>query len=73
MSKDRGKLFYNNNNDRMGIKFNNGTIEDGLHCGNTFEVNIKGKWIPTRIEMTDDWYLVGIKGLNSLEGLEVRI
>jgi hypothetical protein len=73
MSKDLGKLFYNYNNDRIGIKFNDGIIEDGLHCGMTMDVKIKGNWIPTRIEMAEDWYLVGIKGIDSLEGLEVRI
>jgi hypothetical protein len=70
---DNGKLFYNPENDRIGIRFNDGTIEDGLHCGQTMEVKINGAWIPTRIEMSDDWYLVGIKGLDSLVGLAVRL
>ena len=36
------------------------------------DVNINGKWVPTRIEMGDDWYLVGVK-TDSLPGLTVRI
>lgn len=44
----------------------------GLHCGDTMEVLIDGNWIPTRIEMDDDWYLVGIP-CRDLIGLIVRI
>lgn len=73
MDKVKGKLFYNSSNDRIGVKFEDGTIEDGLHCGQTMEVNINGKWISTRIEMSDDWYLVGIKDIDSLVGLPVRL
>lgn len=68
-----GTLFYNYANDRMDIKYSDGTTEGGLHCGHAMEVNIDGQWIPTRIEMSDDWYLVGIKRIESLEGLEVRL
>ena len=44
----------------------------GLHCGQCFDVKLGGKWIPTRIEMGEDWYLVGIK-VHDLRGLVVRI
>ena len=57
---------------RMDIRFSLEDYYGGLHCGTTMDVNIDGKWIPTRIEMGDDWYLVGIK-TNSLPGLTVRI
>lgn len=44
----------------------------GLHCGTGMDVLIDGEWIPTRIELSDDWYLVGIK-TDKIEGLVVRI
>lgn len=71
--KQEGVLFYNFNNDRMGISFKDDSIESGLHCGQTREVKINGKWVPTRIEMSDHWYLVGIKNIESIEGLIVRL
>ena len=36
------------------------------------EVFVNNKWVPTRIEINDQWYLVGIKTGN-LIGLRVRI
>ena len=36
------------------------------------DVLLDGKWVPTRIELGDDWYLVGIK-TDNLSGLVVRI
>ena len=57
---------------RMDIRFSLEDYYGGLHCGTTMDVNIDGKWIPTRIEMGDDWYLVGVE-TDSLSGLTVRI
>jgi hypothetical protein len=71
--KYKGKLFYNHYNDRIGVANDSEIIDDGLHCGQTIEVFINGKWTPTRIEMAEDWYLVGIKGVDNLEGLEVML
>lgn len=31
----------------------------------------KNIWVPARVEMSEDWYLVGLPGLK-LDGLEVR-
>ena len=42
------------------------------HCGETFDVMVGGRWKPTRIEMAEDWYLVGIRA-DDLSGLRVRI
>ena len=56
----------------MDIRFSLEDYYGGLHCGTTMDVNIDGKWIPTRIEMGDDWYLVGVES-DSLSGLTVRI
>ena len=44
----------------------------GLHCGETFDVMVGGRWKPTRIEMAENWYLVGIHA-DDLSGLRVRI
>jgi len=71
--KYKGKLFYNCYNDRIGVTNDDEIIDNGLHCGQTIEVKINDEWIQTRIEMAEDWYLVGIKGLDSLEGLEVML
>lgn len=70
--KYQGKLFYNFENNRIGIRFNDGTVDEGLHCGQTMDIFINGKWIPTRIEMARDWYLVDVKNLDSLVGLTVK-
>ena len=44
----------------------------GLHCGECFDVKVKDIWIPVRIEMGDDWYLVGLN-VSRLDGLRVRM
>ena len=67
----QGVLIYDQDTDRMDIRF---VLEDyygGLHCGETMEVFVKKKWIPTRIEFGQDWYLVGIRTA-SINGLRVR-
>lgn len=68
-----GTLFYNYERDRIDIKYEDGTTEGGLYCGQTMEVFINNEWKPTRLEMSDNWYLDGIKGLESLVGLKVRL
>lgn len=70
-----GKLFYNKYNDRMDIIFKNGDTYGGLHCGTCLDVKIKGQYIPTRIEMGKEWYLVetGLSGVKNLNGLSVRM
>ena len=67
----QGVLIYDQDTDRMDIRF---VLEDyygGLNCGETMEVFVKNKWIPTRIEFGQDWYLVGIRTA-SINGLRVR-
>jgi hypothetical protein len=73
MEKKKGRLFHNAIIGRMDIVYEDGTIEDGLHCGTTMDVKINNKWIPTRIEMSDDWYLVGVGYMQPLAGLSVRL
>ena len=46
------------------IRFGLEEYYGGLHCGTTMDVLVQNRWIPTRIEMADDWYLVGIKRIS---------
>ena len=66
-----GALIYNEEYDRIDIRFDIDDYYGGLHCGTCFDVKIKGRWIPTRIEKSRIWYLVGIK-TDKLIGLQVR-
>jgi hypothetical protein len=67
-----GALIYDSDQDRMDIRFDDDHYHGGLHCGTPLEVFTGGKWVPTRIEKSDDWYLVGLKIL-PLTGLRTRI
>lgn len=75
MSKKTGILGYNYNNDRFGILNAMDLWEDdGLHCGETFEVFINGEWVADRLELSEGkWYLVysKLRG-DQLEGVKVR-
>lgn len=66
-----GTLIYNAEIERYDICFGLEEYYGGLHCGECFEVLINSVWKPTRIEMYNDWYLVGIE--SNLQGLRVRI
>ena len=68
----QGALLYNPTNNRMDIRFNLEDYYGGLHCGTGMEVKHDKKWVPTRIEFGDQWYLVGIE-TDQLPGLIVRI
>ena len=67
-----GTLIYAPSMGRFDILYAAGNNYGGLHCGTIMEVLISEKWIPTRIEYADDWYLIGIPG-KALSGLTVRI
>lgn len=67
-----GALFYDSSSGRMDVRFGLKDYYGGLHCGTTMEALVDGKWIPTRIELGDDWYLVGIY-TDKLQGMIVRI
>ncbi|MBP3673010.1 MAG: DUF5348 domain-containing protein [Oscillospiraceae bacterium] len=67
-----GTLVRRPGSDRMDIRFGLYDYHGGLHCGETMDVKISGRWVPTRIEMAKDWYLVGIN-VDNIEGLIVRI
>lgn len=68
----QGTLVYDLATDRYDIRFDLGCYYGGLHCGECFDVLIDGEWKPTRIEMADDWYLVGIR-TGDLQEMRVRI
>lgn len=67
-----GVLVYNAEMDRIDIRFDIDDYYGGLHCGQCLDVMVGGRWVPTRIEMANNWYLVGIK-TDDLVGLRVRI
>ena len=57
----QGALIFDEQADRYDIRFDLADYYGGLHCGETFDVMVGGRWKPTRIEMAEDWYLVGIR------------
>ncbi len=67
-----GKLIIQPDTGRLDIKFSPAHFYGELHCGECFDVKVNRKWIPTRIEMGEDWFLVGVN-VTELVGLEVRI
>lgn len=69
---EKGVLFYDHEADRMDVRFGLDDYYGGLHCGTTMDVLIERRWVPTRIELGENWYLVGIKTSN-IEGLIVRL
>ena len=68
----QGALIFDEQTDRYDIRFDLADYYGGLHCGETFDVMVGGRWRPTRIEMAENWYLVGIYA-DDLSGLRVRI
>lgn len=67
-----GILVYDEEVGRYDIRFEIASYYGGLHCGESFEVRLKDKWLPVRIELDVDWYLVGLT-CKKLDGLIVRI
>ena len=67
-----GALVKQRGSDCLDIRFGLYDYHGGLQCGETLDVKISGKWVPTRIEMGEDWYLVGIN-VDDIIGLIVRI
>ena len=59
--KMTGALVFDERTDRYDIRFDLNSYYGGLHCGECFDIFVRGKWKPTRIEYGDNWYLVGIR------------
>jgi len=68
----QGALIFNKLMDRYDIRFDLADYYGGLHCGQCFDVMIHSRWVPTRIEYDNGWYLVNIR-IDDLSGLRVRI
>lgn len=70
-----GRLSYNHENGRYGL-IKGGLWEHyGFHCGETFEVDVNGEWVWTRMEIhvTGVWFLVGTPYYSELENIIARI
>lgn len=67
-----GVLVRDSESGRMDIRFSLTDYYGGLHCGETLDVKINGKWVPSRMEMANDWFLVGVD-TDDIAGLIVRI
>ena len=74
MAQKTGALIFDETADRYDIRFDLADYYGGLHCGDCFDVFVRGKWKPTRIERnpSQEWYLVGVRA-HDLNGLRVRI
>ena len=68
----QGALIFDEQTARYDIRFDLADYYGGLHCGETFDVMVGGRWRPTRIEMAENWYLVGLSKTR-LGGLTVRM
>ena len=68
----QGALVYDERAGRYRVRFGLNEWSDELKCGQYLEVWVKGRWVPTRVEMGEDWLLVGVCD-GDLSGLRVRI
>lgn len=74
MNMKYGKLIYNGEFNRLDVLLDNDSTIGGLHCGDCLEVMLDCKWIPTRVEYDEDWYLSGICLSGRIPvGLNVRV
>lgn len=70
--KRQGTLVLRVDSGRMDIRFGLEDYHGELLCGSRMDVLIDGEWTPTRIEMAENWFLVGID-TDDIAGLTVRI
>ena len=71
-STRQGTLVLDTDSGRMNIRFGLNDYYGFLSCGTRMEVRVDGEWIPTRLEMADNWILIGIE-TKDITGLTVRI
>ena len=71
----QGTLYFDKDYGRYNFNYEDSDGDEcdygGIHCGEVFEFQLNGVWVPARVEMSDTWYLVGLPGLK-LDGLKVR-
>ncbi|MBS7032788.1 MAG: DUF3801 domain-containing protein [Clostridium sp.] len=63
--KMTGALVFDERTDRYDIRFDLNSYYGGLHCGECFDVFVRGKWKPTRIEYGDN---AGVSNIEITEG-----
>ena len=71
-STRQGTLVLDTDSGRMNIRLGRNVYYGFLSFGTRMEVQIDGEWIPTRLEMADNWILIGIEA-KDITGLTVRI
>ena len=70
-----GYITWNRDEGRPDICYSDGSCYGGLHCGDTLEAFVFGRWQPTRIEYchsSRSWYLTGFENYESIFRLTVR-
>ncbi len=62
-----GRLSYNPESRRMIITDRSDECDDReLHCGDVFQIKMNSDWHEVRIELSKDWYLIGLpKGMQN--------
>lgn len=70
--RQEGNLFYDRESGRYDIRFGIESYYGGLHCGECFDVKIEDRWVQVRIEIEEEWYLIGLPDTR-LDGLTVRM
>lgn len=68
----QGTLVVNNETGQMDIRFGLEDFYKGLARGTRMDVLVNDEWLPTKLEMRNSWFLVGID-TNDIIGLRVRI
>ena len=64
MAQRTGALVFDERTDRYDIRFDLNTYYGGLHCGECFDVFVRGKWRVYKIPMVRMFALAG--GLTNL-------
>lgn len=50
-------LAYEVETDRWNV-YNGGKYYCALHCGDCFGLKVEGSYLPVRVEMDNDWYVI---------------
>lgn len=77
---EQGILIYDHSSGRLDVRFVDGSVYGGLHCGTCLQVHWDGDWRDTRVENRldadggDSWYFVGLFNPGEIPiNLQVRI